>query len=332
MSSPPDISIIIPTYNRAHYLAKAISCCQAQQGDFEIIISDNCSTDNTAEIVRSFLNDPRIRYYRNDRNLGMMGNWKKCIHEHARADWFVLMSDDDYFTDPDYLKDAWSAITTHRPKMVYGGGRIVNQQTGESVSIQLPFDGLVSGQEVFQSRGTAKPQDFILSNIVFNRHDAMRLGFPRNPLNLCSDSELFLHLCLEGQVFVINRHVIDYTLHGNNFITKVSQVKELYTSNTEYLIYPYLYAQQLGVPQQVIDTYLKNTHLHANIVNALIALKVNNTRWHQEYRQQLAQLAPALLKDVESSFLYFKRNLKASLFRAKYKKKYLLRELSANDY
>ena len=332
MSSTPNISIIIPTYNRAHYLAKAISCCQAQHGDFEIIISDNCSSDNTADIVRPFLNDVRIRYFRNDHNLGMMGNWKKCIYEHARADWFVLMSDDDYFTDPDYLKDAWAAITTHHPKFVYGGGRIVNQQTEQSVRIELPFNGLVSGQEVFQSRGTVKPQDFILSNIVFNKHDAIRLGFPRNPLNLCSDSELFLNLCLEGPVFVINRNVIDYTLHGNNFITKVSQVKELYTSNTEYLIYPYLYAQQRGVPQQVIDAYLNNTHLHANIVNALVALKVNNAGWHQEYRQQLEKLAPTLLKDVESSFLYFKRNLKATLFRAKYKKKYPLRELSVNDY
>lgn len=332
MSSNPDISIIIPTYNRANYLAKAIQCCLRQQGNFEIIISDNCSTDNTTDIVRPFLSDLRIRYFRNERNLGMMGNWKKCIYEHCRADWFVLMSDDDYFTDADYLKDAWTAITTHHPKLVYGGGRVVNEKTGQSVDIQLPFNGLISGLKIFQLRGTVKPQDFILSNIVFNKHDAIRLGFPRNPLNLCSDSELFLNLCLEGQVFAINRNVIDYTIHGNNFITKVSQVKELYTSNTEYLIYPYLYAQKLGIANDVIKTFLKHTHLHANIVNALIALKVNNRSWHQEYRQQLKHLAPNLLKDVESSFLYFKRNLKATLFRSKYKKKFLLRELSANDY
>lgn len=331
MHSTPDISIIIPTYNRAHYLEKAIKCCQAQIGNFEIIISDNCSIDNTRDIVQPFLKDPRIRYFRNDHNLGMMGNWKKCIYEHSLADWFVLMSDDDYFTDNTYLRDAWDAIIQYNPKLVYAGGRIVKELTGKSENLILPFSGLVSGQQIFKSRGTVKPQDFILSNVVFNKKDAARFNFPRNSLNLSSDSEFFLNLCTEGNVFSINRCVIDYTVHDNNFVSKISKVKELYISNNDHLIYPYLLAIEKNIPQSTIKGFIKNSNMKKIITNTLINLKLNNIQWHDEYRNYLKKVIPNLLNEIESSFYFQKKKLKAYILKNHYKNKFKLRELLDND-
>ena len=54
----------VPTYNRANYLPYTLSCLlQQTYRDFEVVISDNASTDNTADVVRQY-NDPRIRYVR----------------------------------------------------------------------------------------------------------------------------------------------------------------------------------------------------------------------------------------------------------------------------
>ena len=91
----PFVTIAIPTYNRANaYLKQAIeSSVNQTYRNIEIIISDNCSADNTEEVVKSF-NDPRIRYFRQDVNIGMLNNENLCV-EKARGDFFLLLCDDD---------------------------------------------------------------------------------------------------------------------------------------------------------------------------------------------------------------------------------------------
>ena len=59
----PKVSIMIPTYNRAHYLVDAIDSSLAQDyPNFEVIVSDNASTDGTLNVVRKYKADPRFRY------------------------------------------------------------------------------------------------------------------------------------------------------------------------------------------------------------------------------------------------------------------------------
>ena len=69
----------LPVYNGAAYIAESIESVLAQTyGDFRLIVSDNCSTDNTEDIVRSF-SDRRLTYVRNARNLGVVGNFNRCL-------------------------------------------------------------------------------------------------------------------------------------------------------------------------------------------------------------------------------------------------------------
>ena len=82
----PRLSIGLPVYNGERYLAEAFDCFLAQTfQDFEIIVCDNASTDRTAEICRSFAQrDPRIRYYRNEKNLGAIPNFNR-VFELSRS-------------------------------------------------------------------------------------------------------------------------------------------------------------------------------------------------------------------------------------------------------
>jgi hypothetical protein len=90
----PFFSIGIPTYNRAHYLPYTLSCLLQQTfQDFEVIISDNASTDNTQEVVKTF-QDNRIRYVRQPALMPPLENWIACA-ELAQADWIVFNQDDD---------------------------------------------------------------------------------------------------------------------------------------------------------------------------------------------------------------------------------------------
>ncbi len=76
----PKVSVLIPTYNMACFLDEAIESVLTQTfEDFELIVMDNASTDNTEDIVNKYLGDVRVKYFRNNLNVGMTKNWNKCL-------------------------------------------------------------------------------------------------------------------------------------------------------------------------------------------------------------------------------------------------------------
>jgi len=99
----PLVSIGIPTYNRADgFLRETLTSALNQTyPNIEIIVSDNCSTDNTEVYVESF-DDPRIRYFRHAKNIGASNNFNYCL-EQARGDYFLLLHDDDLI-DKDFVE------------------------------------------------------------------------------------------------------------------------------------------------------------------------------------------------------------------------------------
>jgi len=92
----PSLSIGMPVYNGEDFIAEAISSLLSQtRGDFELIISDNASTDGTAEIIEGFATkDPRIRYFRQPENIGATANFRFVL-DQARADAFMWAAADD---------------------------------------------------------------------------------------------------------------------------------------------------------------------------------------------------------------------------------------------
>lgn len=97
MSSPaPKISVCLLTYNRAGFLDACLSTILNQTfTDFELLVCDNCSTDETAEVVARF-SDTRIRYHRNERNIGPYPNMNRAL-ELARGDYVCILHDDDLY-------------------------------------------------------------------------------------------------------------------------------------------------------------------------------------------------------------------------------------------
>jgi len=92
----PAISLGLPVYNGESYLAQAIEAVQQQtNGHFELIITDNASTDGTEAICRVYeRRDRRIRYYRNESNLGAAGNFN-CDFALAGGPFFKWVAYDD---------------------------------------------------------------------------------------------------------------------------------------------------------------------------------------------------------------------------------------------
>src|SRR5262245_45552735 len=110
----PLVSIVITSYNRARWIGKAIESALAQDyPNIEIIVSDNCSTDNSDEIIKSYCHDPRIRYSRNAENIGMIPNFQKAFFEIAKGDYITNISSDDYLVHPQFISKAVDIINKY---------------------------------------------------------------------------------------------------------------------------------------------------------------------------------------------------------------------------
>ena len=98
MKHEPLLTISIPTYNRSFYLDRILTIIQDQYSpEIELIVSDNCSTDETQKIVEKFLQKKLpIRYFKNESNLGPDLNVAQCYYE-AKGKYVLVFGDDDIF-------------------------------------------------------------------------------------------------------------------------------------------------------------------------------------------------------------------------------------------
>lgn len=301
----PKISVVIPTYNRAAFLNAAITSVLAQCGaDFEIIISDNCSEDDTKAVVDKYLADGRVQYFKNEQNIGMVSNWRKAVYEHATSDWFVLLSDDDYLIDTNYLVKV-SRLIEGNPSlvMVYAEGYLLDENTGNQTLNVLPFKGVVSGVEVFISRGTIKPQDFTLCNVVFNRRMTIELNAFSNPNNLSCDSELFLKLALMGDVAVVAGPVSVYRFHSGNLIKAVSKSPDLTYGNMDYLVAPYIFAKE-RIGSQQLEIFKKNTKIDSYVASCLLVVACYSWSKYLKFSHETLSKVPELIETIIHSPVY----------------------------
>jgi len=137
MNDSPFFSICIPTYNRADLLSTALQSALSQTDqDYEILVVDNASTDNTQEILKRY-DDPRIRTIRNPETVSMNANHNICI-QHARAPWIVFLHSDDrlcstaleelrhdiqHYSDVDVICSplgGWKNVLNNLPMMLRG--------------------------------------------------------------------------------------------------------------------------------------------------------------------------------------------------------------------
>lgn len=101
----PLVSVLIPVYNGEPFLAECLDSVLAQNfGDFEVLIGDDCSKDGSAAVIQRYADrDPRIRWWKNQKNLGIGGNWNACLRE-ARADLIKFVLQDDKLLDASALR------------------------------------------------------------------------------------------------------------------------------------------------------------------------------------------------------------------------------------
>jgi glycosyltransferase involved in cell wall biosynthesis len=202
----PTVSIIIPTYNREHVLGRAVQSVLAQTyQDFELIIVDDGSTDNTEKLVKSFTSE-KIRYIQHRENKGVAAARNTGIRS-AKGDYIAFQDSDDEWL-PEKLEKQMRAFATAPPEVgiVYTGFLMITTKKREykpSAAV-TPKDG-----DIFRSllRGEylASPQASVVKRECFERVGMFDEHFP--PME---DRELFLRFSKHYQFKYINEPLLLY--------------------------------------------------------------------------------------------------------------------------
>ena len=127
------VSVIMPSYNTADYISGSIRSVQSQTyEDWELIIVDDCSTDNTDEVVKPFLEDKRIRYFKNTVNSGAAVSRNYALRQ-AKGKWIAFLDSDDLWL-PQKLEKQLYFMEKNRYAFTFTDYQIISPQ-----GIKLPY-------------------------------------------------------------------------------------------------------------------------------------------------------------------------------------------------
>ena len=181
----PLVTIAIPTYNRADgYLKQALeSALNQTYSNIEIIISDNCSPDNTETVVKGF-SDPRIRYFRQTENIGANNNFNFCI-EQARGIYFLLLQDDDMI-DNDFVDVCMKAAGYDTNVGIIRTGTRVIDSHGKVLKERPNRVGGLATADFFTGWFRGKTSLYLCSTL-FNTRRLREIGGFKSKRNLFQD-------------------------------------------------------------------------------------------------------------------------------------------------
>lgn len=219
----PLISILIPTYNRSGLLAMCIESVLSQDyPSLEVIVSDNCSTDSTRQMIQQYLKDSRLQYYSNETNLGVIPNWKKLLYEYASGEYGKLLCDDDCLFDPQHLKKAIELMQRENLALVLSGS-VLQKEEENGRWLDIVYDPKIpeiTDTQWWLENGGKKfgPHRLFLnfsSGAVFNVQKARELQV-FIPDTYGPDYEALFRFMLSGRIGYLKGHHFTGRYHASN--------------------------------------------------------------------------------------------------------------------
>lgn len=217
--SSPKVSVCIPVYNGSEYIAKTIRSILSQTFEnFQIIVCDNCSEDDTEEIVRSF-DDSRINFVRNEKNLGLVGNANRCI-DLADGEYIHIIHHDDLMMPKNLEKKVRILDENPGVGLVYSDVMPIDQD-GIPLDIvmfrETKRNYIEDGRKVFE-RYVLKMNvgaSFFIGSVLVRRECYLRLGGfnPQLPYN--NDNEMWLRILLFYDAGCIGEPLVKYRIHNS---------------------------------------------------------------------------------------------------------------------
>ena len=216
----PKVSICIPTYNRAHILPYAVNSVLNQTfSDFELLICDDASPDNTAEVVAQW-DDPRINYIRHPQNIKRSRNMRSG-YDAAQGKYFIKFDDDDALTST-FLERAVAVMET-QPNIdfvctdhwVINARNERDEAATAANSAKWGKDRLPEATISDLLKETFVNQSLQVGSTLFRKNCLADVDFMRFEADGCEDFDLLVRLAVAGKTgYFIPERLMEYRFHG----------------------------------------------------------------------------------------------------------------------
>lgn len=299
MLENPLVSICCITYNHEKYIAQALESFLMQVTDFsvEIVIGDDCSTDNTPHIIEEYNKKfpGKFRILKRDKNLGSEVNFIKSI-QACRGTFVALCEGDDYWTDPNKLSIQVDALTERPEFTVCVSNYSILNEENKTISTKINnAEYKIQEEHVINKENIFNPFLFQTHTIFFRRQSLRKKIFKEIK---CGDVFLAAELLSNGKGLFLDINFGVYRLHKGGVYSKKSELEKF---KMEY------------VRSRAMTNYFKNTYpellqLHKwnkmKYHDAIIKNKIKNNENTQILKSLIKKLIPISLKN------YLKKNIR----------------------
>ena len=221
------ISIVMASYNYASIIGEAIeSVINQTYKDWELIIVDDGSTDNSVEVIKKYLNDNRIKLYINEKNLGLAKTVRKGI-QYSTSDWIAFLESDDKFF-PNALEEKVKAISKNAD-IIFTNLELIGNENLKLLYLQH-FENIKTYWKLLINTGFVENFAQYISNVnliptfsvvMVKKNLLMKCKFN----SLCKSSlDYFLWAQLSlYKVYYIDKKLTYWRLHDDSYINRDKQ-------------------------------------------------------------------------------------------------------------
>lgn len=230
----PRFSVVIAVYNKESYLTKTIQSVLDQRfTDFEIIIVNDGSTDNSESIINSFT-DSRIHYF-SQSNSGVSATRNKAI-EHATSDYIALLDADDLW-DPNYLQTIHQLILSHPNQHVFATAVYIETKQQRIHSVYSVLDLLPNQVRVLDYFESSCINTLLTSSsTVLHKSVFEKIGCYNISIKSGQDTDLWIRIGLQYKIVFVNRVLVVYSYAMNSLYKSSKSISERATFD-EYIPY-----------------------------------------------------------------------------------------------
>lgn len=194
------VSIIMPSYNTAKFISETIESVLAQTyTNWELIIVDDCSTDNTDEVVKSFLSDNRIKYIKNEKNSGAAVSRNRALRE-AKGKWIAFLDSDDLWM-PDKLQKQIAFMKENDYHFSYTNYVEINEAS-------IPNGRIITGPKRITKRGM---YNYCWMGCLTVMYDAETIGLIQiADIKKNNDYAMWLKACKKADCYLLDEVLAKY--------------------------------------------------------------------------------------------------------------------------
>lgn len=207
------------------YLAETVESALGQNfRDFELVVSDNASTDGTERIVANF-RDPRIRYERSAKNIGPVGNFNRCI-DLARGEYIKMLCADDLIY-PDCLSRQVAVMDMDEKKnlsMISCPRDIIDERSRIRLRPRTPgLSGRIRAAEAVHACVVSGTNIFgEPPAVLFRKNQAVKVGGFNPAYGFCLDLDFWFRLLEEGDLYRMDESLCAFRVSPNSWSSGLS--------------------------------------------------------------------------------------------------------------